>query len=82
MGRWDEQLFTAVADEASQRLKDFNSQDLANTAWAFVTVGRKDEQLLTAVAEAAKQRVTDFDSQELVNTAWSLMDSAACTLGS
>ena len=46
---------TALADAAKQRMKNFNSQALANTLWAFATVGRKDEQLFTAWADAAKQ---------------------------
>ena len=51
-------------------MKDFNSQDLANTAWAFATVGHKDERLYSTLAAAAQQRMRDFNSQELANTAW------------
>ena len=51
-------------------MKDFNSQTLSNTAWAFATVGRKDGPLLMALANAAKQRVKDFKLQALANTAW------------
>ena len=51
-------------------MRDFNSQELANTAWAFATVGRKDERLFSTLAAAAEQRMRDFNSQELANTAW------------
>ena len=38
---------------ARQRMKDFNSQELVNTAWAFATVAHKDEELFTSLAGAA-----------------------------
>ena len=50
-------------------MRDFNSQDLANTAWAFAMVGRKDERLFSMLAAAAEQRMRDFNSQNLANTA-------------
>ena len=45
-------------------------QNLANTAWAFATVGHKDERLFSTLAAAAERRMRDFNSQELANTAW------------
>ena len=67
---------------AERRLDDFNAQELANTAWAFATVGQKDEQLFKALARMAERRLAKFKAQALANTAWALTDSAACTLGS
>ena len=51
-------LFMALgrAALAEQRMRDFTSQNLANTAWAFATVGHKDERLFSALAAAAEQR--------------------------
>ena len=49
---------------------DLNSQALANTAWAFATVGQKAEWLFTALAPAAERCMMDLNSQELVNIAW------------
>ena len=69
MGRKEEQLFTALAVVAERRMRDFNSQALANTAWAFATVGHKEERLFTALAAAAERSIRDFNSQGLVNTA-------------
>ena len=43
MGQKDEQLFTALAEMAVWRMEQFNVQELANTAWAFATVGEQDE---------------------------------------
>ena len=51
----DEWLSTALAAAAEQRMRDFNSQDLANTAWAFATVGHKEERLFTALAVLVTQ---------------------------
>ena len=47
-----------------------SSQNLANTAWAFATVGHKDKRLFTALAAAAQWRMMDLNLQELANTAW------------
>ena len=52
MGQQDEQLFQAFARMAEQRLDTFSVQNLANTAWAFATVGQQDEQLSKAFRKA------------------------------
>ena len=56
MGQADAQLFSALAREAERRMGNFNPQDLANTAWAFATLGQPG--------------LDDFNRQELANTAW------------
>ena len=64
-------MFVALASAAAEwRTRDFNSQALANTAWAFATVGHKEEPLFMVLASAAEQQMRDFDSQNLANTAW------------
>ena len=55
---------------AGRCLDKFNSQDFANTAWAFATVGQQDEQLFKALARMAERRLDKFSAQELANTAW------------
>ena len=56
MSRWYAQRFPVppwryrLEAAAEQRMRDFNSQELANTAWAFATVGHKKERLFTALA--------------------------------
>ena len=67
VGHKDEQLFTALAAAAERRMRDFDSQNLANTAWAFATVVHKGNQLFTALAAAAERCVRDFNSQDLAN---------------
>ena len=48
---------------------DFDAQNLANTAWAFVTAGQLDAKLFTALARASERGVGDFTARELANTA-------------
>ena len=71
---------SALAAAAKQQIRNFNPQDLANTAWAVAKVNDKDSQLFEALTGAVKQRMRNFDPQDLANTAWALTDSAACTL--
>ena len=66
------ELFAAIAKEAKQRLDQFNVQGLANTAWAFATVGQKDDQLFKALARMAERRLDQFNGQNFANTAWAL----------
>merc|ERR1712216_694874 len=47
-----------------------NSQNLANTVWAFATAGHVSPELFDAIAGVAKHRLRDFNSQELANTVW------------
>ena len=49
---------------------DFDTQSLANTAWAFATTGQSDGQLFVVLARAAGWLVGNFNVQELSNTAW------------
>ena len=57
------------AKVAKQRVGVLNAQELANTAWAFATVGQHDEQLFKALAKMAEQRLDEFNAQNLANTA-------------
>ena len=50
-------------------MNNYNQQNLANTAWAFVTAGQLDAKLFTTFARAAERRVGDFNAQSLANTA-------------
>ena len=61
MGHKDKELFRALAATAEQRMKDFSSQELANTAWAFTTVRHKFQPFFMALAVAVEQRMQDFN---------------------
>ena len=63
------QLFTALARTAEWCVSDFNVQNLANTAWAFATLGQLAVSLFTALAREAERRVGDFNAQGLAKTA-------------
>ena len=66
MGQKKEALFAELAAAAEQRMKDFVSQDLSNTAWASATVCHKEEGLFTALAaaiEPPERCMKDFKSQ-------------------
>ena len=65
----------------------FNTQNVANTAWAFAQAGQFDMQLFTVLARAAEQRVCDLNGDPHVTlwalsrcgrmiTAWSLLEHA------
>ena len=49
---------------AEWRMDQFNAQSVANTAWAFATVGQKDEQLFKELARMAERRMDQFNAQE------------------
>ena len=61
-----------MARAAGWHIDEFNSQNLANTAWAFATTGRSDPQLFVVLARASEQRIGEFSAQNLANTAWAL----------
>ena len=63
VGHKEERLFAALAVAAELRMRDFISQYLTNTAWAFATVGNKEDRLFTALAVAAERRMRDFNLQ-------------------
>ncbi|KAJ8612687.1 hypothetical protein CTAYLR_002132 [Chrysophaeum taylorii] len=75
----------AIAGVAPSRLDEFNSQELANTSWAFATArieelantawgfttpGVEAPQLFAAIAGAGSSRLGEFNPQNLANTAW------------
>ena len=43
-------LFRVLARKAEQRVIEFSSQNLANTAWAFAIANLMDEKLLKVLA--------------------------------
>ena len=51
-------------------MNECKPQSLANTAWAFATLGQSDEKLFEALVRAAERRENEFDVQSVANTAW------------
>ena len=50
-------------------LEGCNPQDLANTAWAFATLGVRDEDLLRGIAGRALVRLEEFNPQVMATAA-------------
>ena len=44
-----------------RRVGNFKPQKLANTAWAFATLGQPDARLFTALAKEAERRAGNFN---------------------
>ncbi|KAJ1629994.1 hypothetical protein T492DRAFT_593293 [Pavlovales sp. CCMP2436] len=65
------QLFDAIARESEGRIGSFKPQEMANTAWAFATLGLPAPKLFDAIARESEQRIGTFNPQDLSNTAWS-----------
>jgi len=65
-----------LARTAELCVSDFQTRNLANTAWAFATVGQSDAQLLAVLARAAEQSMYKFNAQDLANTAWAFAIAA------
>ena len=63
-------LFGRLATAAEQRASNFNTQNLANTAWAFAQARQLDTQLFMVLAKVSEWRVGSFTTQNLANTAW------------
>jgi len=49
---------------------EFDTQNLANLAWAFTQMGRSEKLLFTALARQAEKCRGRFKAQGLANTAW------------
>ena len=51
-------------------MREFNPQNLINTAWGFAKASHVAPVLLDAIAAEAAPRVRQFNPQALANTAW------------
>ena len=60
-------LFTAVATAAKRCMCDFSPQNLANTAWAFATVGQNDQALFEALATGAERRMYEMHQKKVLS---------------
>ena len=60
------------------RLEELNPQGVANTAWAFATLGVRHEELLGAIVGRALVRLEEVHPQELANTAWAFARLCVC----
>ena len=52
------------------RLEEYKPQNLANTAWAFITLGENQEELLGATAQRTSVKIEEHQPQDMAYTAW------------
>eukprot|EP00933_Yihiella_yeosuensis_P017958 TRINITY_DN14932_c0_g1_i1.p1 TRINITY_DN14932_c0_g1~~TRINITY_DN14932_c0_g1_i1.p1 ORF type:complete len:610 (-),score=81.99 TRINITY_DN14932_c0_g1_i1:68-1897(-) len=63
-------LLDALAIHVVNKIGDFNSQELVNTAWAFATLVLFDLPVLNAIAGYAVQNATKFNPQDVASLVW------------
>jgi hypothetical protein len=68
-----EDLFKAVAAEATGKVQQFATGELSNLIWAFSQASVVDEPLFKAVASDALTRLPDFNAQQQYNLLWGFM---------
>jgi len=66
----DDPRVAQLAEGCRRRVGDFNSQEMAITAWAFATASVAAPRLFEAIAAEASARIRQFTPQQLANTAW------------
>jgi hypothetical protein len=62
--------FAAMEQRADWLVANGNQQDIANTAWAFATLGKKSNAWFGAIEKRSDWLVTDGSLQSIANTAW------------
>ena len=68
---WDAQILTCLERRALETAGEFNSQNVANTLWAYASLGRDPGKgLLHALERRALETAGEFNSQEVANTLW------------
>ena len=55
---------------AERRMDDLNPQNLANTAWAFLTVGIHTSDLMKKFSTATSKLIEQFDPVDLLKFLW------------
>jgi len=75
------ELLDELARASAASIGKFNPQELANTAWAFATVGHASPALFEAVSRASVASIGQFTPQALANTAWAFAVADHCISG-
>ena len=65
-----------ISRYATENLESFEPQGIANTVWAFATLGATHSHLFEEFADFASQRTFDnFNPQDLANIVWAYSES-------
>ena len=65
-----------IADIALKKLDTFNTQDIANTVWAYAKLGHSSPTLLDAIGQSTVEKIDTLSLQHINNIVW-----AYATLG-
>jgi hypothetical protein len=64
----EDKLFAAIGKEAANRASDFNSQNLANSVWAYGNMGiHPGDEVLADIARWTMIKISEFTPQNLAN---------------
>jgi len=63
---------SAIAASALKTIGVFQSQELANPAWAFAKLAFTHQPLLNSIAAQAMAQSTECTPQEMANIAWAI----------
>eukprot|EP00548_Thalassiothrix_antarctica_P016315 CAMPEP_0194197022 /NCGR_PEP_ID=MMETSP0154-20130528/76982_1 /TAXON_ID=1049557 /ORGANISM="Thalassiothrix antarctica, Strain L6-D1" /LENGTH=300 /DNA_ID=CAMNT_0038921663 /DNA_START=147 /DNA_END=1046 /DNA_ORIENTATION=+ len=73
MGHSSPKLFDSILIKAMENLDTFNSQAVANTVWAYASIGYKIDSIkLDAFVSKAASVLDEFKVQGIINLLWSL----------
>jgi len=72
----NQDIIYELSQKFIELIHEVDAQSLANTAWAFATLGIRDDNLLRILANMSFEIIDSFNFQNLANTAW-----AFATLG-
>jgi len=67
MGFLNRSLLDALAEWTLVKITTFNSQELANTAWACAKLTYLNEALLKSIADSCLQEIGNFNPQDFAN---------------
>ena len=59
-----------VGRAATAKIREFNTQELSNTAWAYATAHHAEPALFAAIGSVVVMKAPQFKAQEISNTLW------------
>lgn len=63
-------VWADLANRVARHMREFNSQDCANIAWAFTKANAATPELFEALSHEAIIKLKTFNAQDLANTVW------------
>ncbi|KAF4746539.1 hypothetical protein FOZ63_027263 [Perkinsus olseni] len=72
LGVRDETVFSALGSRVSDKMDDFDMEDIAAVSWAFARAKFTDRELFRKIRESLTVRTTECSVKSLVSLTWSL----------